>query len=73
MPRRGRASSSFGSTGVGALDYLAAELFMRETGISMVHVPYRAGRPRSTISWAARSTVIIEVFPVVMEQIQGRA
>ena len=34
---------SFGSTGVGAMDYLAVELFMRQTGTSMVHVPYRGG------------------------------
>jgi tripartite-type tricarboxylate transporter receptor subunit TctC len=46
---------SFGSTGTGALDYLAVELFMRATGTQMVHVP-AADPPRSTISWAARST-----------------
>ena len=34
---------TFGSTGTGALDYLAVELFMRATGTSMVHVPYRGG------------------------------
>ena len=30
---------TFGSTGTGALDYLAVELLMRATGTSMVHVP----------------------------------
>ena len=34
---------TFGSTGVGAMDYLAGELFMQKTGIKMVHVPYRGG------------------------------
>ncbi len=34
---------TFGSTGVGAMDYLAGELFMQKTGISMVHVPYSGG------------------------------
>src|SRR5262245_32205616 len=34
---------SFGSTGVGALDYLAVELFMKATGTNLVHVPYRGG------------------------------
>jgi len=46
MPRRGRASSRLVSTGTAALDYLAVELFMRATGTSMVHVPYRGGPPR---------------------------
>jgi tripartite-type tricarboxylate transporter receptor subunit TctC len=34
---------TFGSTGVGALDFVAAELFMKAAGIKMVHVPYRGG------------------------------
>jgi len=34
---------TFGSTGVGAMDYLAGELFMQKTSTSMVHVPYRGG------------------------------
>src|SRR5262249_52091849 len=34
---------SFGSTGTGALDYLAVELLMRATGLSLLHVPYRGG------------------------------
>ena len=34
---------TFGSTGTGALDYLAVELFMRATGTQLVHVPYRGG------------------------------
>src|SRR3954469_24290149 len=34
---------TFGSTGVGAMDYLAGELLQQKGGISMVHVPYRGG------------------------------
>jgi tripartite-type tricarboxylate transporter receptor subunit TctC len=34
---------TFGSTGTAAVDYLAVELFMKETGTKMVHVPYRGG------------------------------
>ena len=62
---------SFGSTGVGALDYLAAELFMRETGISMVHVPYKGGPAALHDLMGGSIDVIIEVFPVVMEQIRS--
>jgi tripartite-type tricarboxylate transporter receptor subunit TctC len=62
---------SFGSTGVGALDYVAAELFMRETGVRMVHVPYRGGPAALNDLMAGAIDVIIEVFPVVMEPIRS--
>jgi tripartite-type tricarboxylate transporter receptor subunit TctC len=64
---------TFGSTGVGALDYLAPELFMRKTGISMVHVPYRGGPLALNDLMAGSIDVLIEVFPVVMEQIKSGA
>ena len=62
---------SFGSTGVGALDYVAVELFMRETGVRMVHVPYRGGPAALNDLMAGAIDVIIEVFPVVMEPIRS--
>ena len=61
----------FGSTGVGALDYLAAALFMQQTGTSMVHVPYRGGPLALNDLIGGHIDVIIEVFPVVMEQIRS--
>jgi tripartite-type tricarboxylate transporter receptor subunit TctC len=64
---------TFGSTGVGALDYLAPELFMRKTGISMVHVPYRGGPLALNDLLAGSIDLLIEVFPVVMEQIKSGA
>jgi tripartite-type tricarboxylate transporter receptor subunit TctC len=64
---------SYGSTGVGALDYLAAQLFMKETGVEMVHVPYKGGPGALNDLLAGSIDVIIEVFPVVMEQIRSGA
>jgi tripartite-type tricarboxylate transporter receptor subunit TctC len=64
---------TFGSTGVGALDYLAPELFMRKTGIRMVHVPYRGGPAALHDLIGGSIDVLIEVFPVVMEQIKTGA
>jgi tripartite-type tricarboxylate transporter receptor subunit TctC len=61
----------FGSTGVGALDYLAAVLFMKQTGTDMVHVPYRGGPLALNDLVGGHIDVIIEVFPVVMEQIKS--
>jgi tripartite-type tricarboxylate transporter receptor subunit TctC len=36
---------TFGSAGAGTVPYLATELFLQETGTSMVHVPYKGGGP----------------------------
>jgi tripartite-type tricarboxylate transporter receptor subunit TctC len=62
---------TFGSTGVGALDFVAAELFMKTAGISMVHVPYRGGPAALNDLMGGSIDVIIEVYPVVMEQIRS--
>jgi tripartite-type tricarboxylate transporter receptor subunit TctC len=62
---------SFGSTGVGALDYTAAQLLMKETGISMVHVPYKGGPGALNDLIGGSIDVIVEVFPVVMQQIKA--
>jgi tripartite-type tricarboxylate transporter receptor subunit TctC len=62
---------SFGSTGVGALDYLAVELFMKATGTSILHVPYRGGPAALNDLMGGSIDVLIEVFPVVMEQIRS--
>jgi tripartite-type tricarboxylate transporter receptor subunit TctC len=62
---------TFGSTGVGAMDYLAVELFMKETGVSMVHVPYKGGPAALNDLMGGSIDVLIEVFPVVMEQIKS--
>lgn len=35
------ASASFGSSGIGSATHIAGELFNRETGSALVHVPYR--------------------------------
>ena len=62
---------TFGSTGVGAMDYLAGELLMQKGGISMVHVPYRGGPLALNDLLAGSIDTIIEVYPVVMEQIRS--
>lgn len=64
---------SFGSTGIGALDYLAAEIFMKQTGTQMVHVPYRGGPLALNDLLAGQIDLLIEVYPVVMEQIRSGA
>src|SRR5947209_7825558 len=64
---------TYGSTGVGSMGFLAAQLFMKETGISMVHVPYRGGPLALNDLLAGQIDLIIEVSPVVMEQVRSGA
>ena len=64
---------TFGSTGTAALDYLAVELFMKQTGTKLVHVPYRGGPAALNDLMGGSIDVLIEVFPVVMEQIKTGA
>jgi tripartite-type tricarboxylate transporter receptor subunit TctC len=64
---------TYGSTGVGSSSYLATALFMQKTGVKMVHVPYKGGPFALNDLLGGSIDVIIEVFPVVMEQINARA
>src|SRR5262249_26370782 len=54
---------TFGSTGTAALDYLAVELFMKETGTKMVHVPYRGGPAALNDLMGGSIDLLIEVYP----------
>ena len=62
---------TFGSTGVGALDYTAAQLLMKEAGIKMLHVPFKGGPEALNSLIGGTIDSIVEVFPVVMGQIKG--
>ena len=63
---------SFGSTGVGALDYIAAELLMKEAGITDACMcRSRAGPCALNDLMGGSIDAIVEVFPVVMNQIKA--
>lgn len=62
---------TFGSTGVGALDYTAAQLLMKEAGIKMLHVPFKGGPEALNSLMGGTIDSIVEVFPVVVGQIKG--
>ena len=61
---------------VGLREMLKAEpdgYTLKETGVEMVHVPYKGGPGALNDLLAGSIDVIIEVFPVVMEQIRSGA
>ena len=62
---------TYGSTGEGSLANLSTQLFMKQTGVKMVHAPYKGGPLALNDLIAGHIQLIIEVSPVVLEQVKG--
>lgn len=62
---------TYGSTGEGSLANLSTQLFMKQTGVKMVHVPYKGGPAALNDLIAGHIQLIIEVSPVVNEQVKA--
>jgi tripartite-type tricarboxylate transporter receptor subunit TctC len=62
---------TFGSSGVGASQHMAAELFMMMTGVSMKHVPYKGGGPAMVDLVGGHIDLMIETAPSAMPFVQS--
>lgn len=62
---------NFGSSGIGASQHLAAELFKSRTGIEMIHVPYKGGGPAMADLVAGRIQLMFETIPNSLPYIQS--
>jgi len=62
---------TFGSSGVGGAHHLSAELFAREAGIQMTHVPYKGGAPAATDLMAGHIDMMFEMGYAAMPAIQA--
>jgi tripartite-type tricarboxylate transporter receptor subunit TctC len=65
------ASANYGSSGVGSPTHLGAELFKRETGTQMVHVPYRGQGPALNDLLGGRLDVMFPSVPDVLSFVQA--
>jgi tripartite-type tricarboxylate transporter receptor subunit TctC len=61
----------FGSTGSGSSMHLAAELFMRQTGTKMVHVPYNAPAMATTNLMNNDIQLMFQLVPGIAGQVKG--
>jgi tripartite-type tricarboxylate transporter receptor subunit TctC len=57
---------SYGSTGSGSLEHIAAEMFKRSTGVSMVHIPYRGSGPAVTDLIGGQIQLLFATAPTVV-------
>ena len=62
---------SFGSSGVGAASHLSGLLFGSETGIKLLHVPYRGTGPAVTDLLGGRIDLMFAPGPVVQQFVQS--
>jgi tripartite-type tricarboxylate transporter receptor subunit TctC len=62
---------NFGSSGIGASQHLAAELFKSRTGADMVHVAYKGGGPAMADLVAGRVQLMFETIPNSISYIQS--
>ncbi len=61
---------TYASAGNGGSQHLAAALFMRMTGLDMVHVPYRGGAPAVVDMAAGRVDIMFSNLPELIGQIR---
>ena len=62
---------NYGSTGQGSSMHLAAELFARDTGAKMVHVPYNAPGTATTNLMAGDIQVMFQLIPGIAGQVKA--
>ena len=62
---------NYGSSGPGATDHLAGELFNMLTGTKMVHVPYKGGAPAMLDLMAGNVQIIFSTVSTAIGQIKG--
>lgn len=62
---------NYASSGIGSAPHLVTELFMRQAGIEMVHVPYKGLAQGLTDMVAGRAHVIIASLPTVLSHVKA--
>jgi tripartite-type tricarboxylate transporter receptor subunit TctC len=65
MARREPGKVSFGTGGSGSIAHLTMELLMMQTGVNMLHVPYRGGTPAISDLVAGQLQMVVEGVPLV--------
>jgi tripartite-type tricarboxylate transporter receptor subunit TctC len=62
---------NYGSSGSGAADHLAGELFNRMAGVKMVHIPYKGGAPAMLDLVAGQVQLVFSTVSTALGSIRG--
>lgn len=62
---------TFASSGVGSTNHLTTEIFQRQAGVTIVHVPYKGGGPALTDVYAGQVTAMFATMPSAVGLIKG--
>lgn len=62
---------SFASSGAGAPQRLAAEMFKRQAGVDMIHVPYKGSGPAMTDLMGGQVLTMVETVPAALPHIRA--
>lgn len=65
------ADVSYGSAGVGTTQHLSAELLKKQTGVSVVHIPYKGAAPMMTDIIGGRVTFALDSAASAAAQLAG--
>lgn len=61
---------SYGSAGMGASNHLSGELFAKQSGISLTHVPYKGNAPAMTDVIGGQLTMMFDIVSTARNYIQ---
>jgi tripartite-type tricarboxylate transporter receptor subunit TctC len=62
---------NYGSAGTGSVIHFAAEVFAANTGVDIVHVPYKSGAPAVTAAVAGEVPMVFMSLPSVWTQVKA--
>lgn len=65
------AGLTFASAGNGSPQHLAGEMFKRQTGIDMLHIPYKGSGPAMTDLIAGQVDVMVETAPAAQSHVKA--
>jgi tripartite-type tricarboxylate transporter receptor subunit TctC len=71
LAKRQPGKLTFASSGTGGAIHLASELFKRETGVELVHIPYRGGGPAVLGLLSGDVDMLISDLSTTIENIRG--
>lgn len=69
--RKNPGKFSYASAGNGTPQHLAGELFKRQTGTSILHIPYRGSAPALNDVLGGTISMVFEATPAILQHVQS--